>query len=109
MVRKVLLVLFGLLIVGRFGGCSQSGLAQSFTHLNLDANRISWERLSYQGKNRWSEAINLGPKINTGAAERFPSVTPDGKYLFFLRVSDGSDFYWVSAKIIETLKPEDLK
>ena len=57
----------------------------------------------------WTDPLSLGPKINTGAAERFPSVTPDGKYLFFLRVSDGSDFYWVSAKIIEMLKPEDLK
>lgn len=55
----------------------------------------------------WSDPINLGPKINTGATERFPSVTPDGKYLFFLRVSDGSDFFWVSAKIIENLKPKE--
>lgn len=57
----------------------------------------------------WSEPVNLGPKINTGATERFPSVTPDGKYLFFLRVSDGSDFCWVDAKIIEDLKPKELK
>jgi ankyrin repeat protein len=57
----------------------------------------------------WSEPKNLGPTINTGATERFPSVTPDGKYLFFLRVSDGSDFYWVDAKIIEDLKPKELK
>lgn len=52
----------------------------------------------------WSAPVNLGPKINTGATERFPSVTPDGRYIFFLRVSDGSDFFWVSARIIETLK-----
>ncbi len=57
----------------------------------------------------WSEPKNLGPKINTGATERFPSVTPDGKYLFFLRVSGGSDFCWVDAKIIEDLKPKELK
>ena len=57
----------------------------------------------------WSAPVNLGPKINTGATERFPSVTPDGRYLFFLRVSDGSDFFWVSTGIIETLKPEGSK
>jgi len=57
----------------------------------------------------WSEPVNLGPKINTGATERFPSVTPDGKYLFFLRVSDGSDFCWVSAKFIQDLRPKELK
>jgi len=57
----------------------------------------------------WSEPVNLGPKINMGATERFPSVTPDGKYLFFLRVSDGSDFCWVSAKFIQDLRPKELK
>jgi ankyrin repeat protein len=66
--------------------------------------------ISYRMKDgSWSQSINLGPKINTGATERFPSVSPDGKYLFFLRVSDGSDFYWVSSKIIENLKPEEMK
>lgn len=57
----------------------------------------------------WSAPVNLGPKINTGGHERFPSVTPDGKYLFFLRVNDGSDFYWTDAKIIEDLRPEAIK
>lgn len=64
--------------------------------------------ISYKMKDgSWCDPINLGPKINTEATERFPSVTPDGKYLFFLRVSDGSDFYWVSADIIENLKPKE--
>ena len=57
----------------------------------------------------WTKPINLGPKINTGGHERFPSVTPDGKYLVFLRVTDGSDIYWVDAKIIVDLKPKGLK
>jgi ankyrin repeat protein len=57
----------------------------------------------------WSECVNIGSKINSGGHERFPSVTPDGKYLFFCRVLDGSDFYWADAKIIEHLKPEALK
>jgi len=66
--------------------------------------------VSYRLKDgSWSEPVNLGPKINTAGQERFPSVTPDGKYLFFLRVSDGSDFFWVDAKIIEDLKPKGLK
>jgi hypothetical protein len=57
----------------------------------------------------WSEPVNLGPKINTGGHERFPSVSPDGQYLFFLRVSDGSDFYWTGAKIIEEFRPKESK
>ena len=64
----------------------------------------------YKLKNgSWSDPVNLGQSINAGGHERFPLVSPDGKYLFFLRVTDGSDFYWVDANIIEELKPEELK
>jgi hypothetical protein len=60
----------------------------------------------YRLKNgAWSNPVNLGPTVNSGATERFPCVTPDGRYLFFIRVADGSDFYWVDAKIIEEMKP----
>lgn len=31
----------------------------------------------------WQDPINLGEKINTNASEFNPSVTPDGKYLFY--------------------------
>jgi hypothetical protein len=84
--------------------------------------------------NSWTKAQNLGPEINDRFNERYPYVSPDGKYLFF--VSDKlneklekdtglkfteykelyqnpgnglSDIYWVSAKIIEDLKPDELK
>lgn len=54
----------------------------------------------------WTEAINLGKSINSGRQERFPYVSPDGKYLFFTRwVAPGNeDIMWMSAKIIEDLK-----
>ncbi len=57
----------------------------------------------------WTEAQNMGSLINTDMLERFPSISPDGKYLFFTRNkgSEISDFYWVSAKIIEELKPKE--
>ena len=35
-------------------------------------------------KGEWSKAINLGPKINKNNNERFPGISPDGKYLFFV-------------------------
>jgi hypothetical protein len=41
-------------------------------------------------------------------AEGFHSsvVTPDGRYLFFLRVSgDVNDVYWTDARIIDGLRP----
>ncbi|MHB8053932.1 MAG: hypothetical protein ACYDH3_01575 [Candidatus Aminicenantales bacterium] len=34
---------------------------------------------------------------------RFPSLSPDGKYLFFC--GDDGNIYWVNAKIIETFRP----
>ena len=60
----------------------------------------------------WGAAINMGDKINTASAENYPSVSPDGKYLFFDRRSGPRinglrhvDIYWVDAQIIETLRP----
>ncbi len=57
----------------------------------------------------WTEGVNLGGEINAGGYERFPLVTPDGRYLFFLRVTDGSDFFWVDARIIDDLRAKNLK
>ncbi len=33
----------------------------------------------------WGPAVNMGPGVNRARAERFPFVSPDGKYLFFNR------------------------
>lgn len=58
----------------------------------------------------WNTPINMGPKINSPAMERFPSVSPDGKYLFFASDRDksesktGFDYYWINAKIIDELR-----
>lgn len=59
----------------------------------------------------WGPAINLGDKINSPDAENYPSVSPDGKYLFFdRRTGSGDDrevaIYWVDAQIIEELRPK---
>lgn len=56
----------------------------------------------------WGPAINLGDKINTAASEKNPSVSPDGKFLFFDRRTKRGNadvtIYWVDAQIIETLR-----
>lgn len=65
--------------------------------------------ISYrQQDGSWGAAINLGDKINTDAWEASASVTPDGKYLFFHRItSPGNvDIFWVDAQVIEDLRPE---
>ena len=56
----------------------------------------------------WSKPINLGDKVNTEFDETCPSLTPDGKYLFFSRYDEAGDlsnFYWVSAEVIHRLNP----
>jgi len=54
----------------------------------------------------WTDAVSLGTTINTNQGERFPSVSPDGKVLFFTRwVARGNeDVMWVSAKVIDDIK-----
>jgi Tol biopolymer transport system component len=52
----------------------------------------------------WGTPINMGDQINTEKVERFPMVSPDGKYLFFMRHTPGQDIFWVSTEIIEELK-----
>jgi hypothetical protein len=47
--------------------------------------------------------LSLGSEINSSKNEGNSFVTADGKYLFFSR---GYDIYWVSAKIIEDLRPK---
>lgn len=56
-------------------------------------------------ENSWGEAINMGSDINQSNA-MFPSVTLDGKYLFFVsgRTGDiGYNPYWIDADIIDSL------
>ncbi len=78
----------------------------------------------------WTPGINLGPEVNTSSADKFPSLSPDGKYLFFVshRGAERSyvfsdmtyeelmrrnlgpqngegDVYWVSAEVIERVRP----
>jgi dipeptidyl aminopeptidase/acylaminoacyl peptidase len=54
----------------------------------------------------WTEPLNMGKQINSTGLERFPSVSPDGKYLFFTQATPGTDedVYWVSSGIIDRLR-----
>lgn len=80
----------------------------------------------------WTQAKNMGPKINTEYREVDPVVSFDGKYLFFrsnrrtgrphsdipvtysdiIQMTDSpgngwGDIYWVDAGVIEELRPDD--
>lgn len=67
--------------------------------------------ISFRNKDGlWSLPVNMGPKINSTAAERFAKLSPDGKYLFFgtnRNMSDsnwGFDIYWIDAKVIDEIR-----
>ena len=62
----------------------------------------------------WASPINLGNTINSRLNEKSPSITPDGKYLFFGRAErEGkiglANIYWVSTEVIHRLKPANFK
>ncbi|MFC2156570.1 MBL fold metallo-hydrolase [Acidobacteriota bacterium] len=49
----------------------------------------------------WGNAINLGEPVNSPATHLCPSLSPDGKYLFY---SSCRDIYWVSIEVLDKLK-----
>ena len=56
----------------------------------------------------WTDPVNMGPTINTSSDENCPMISPDGQYIFFLSFKSGKCHpYWVSAKIIDKLRPKE--
>ena len=49
----------------------------------------------------WIPAKNLGKTVNSKSGEFCPSITPDGKYLFFHR---NGKVFWVKSSILNKLK-----
>ena len=67
--------------------------------------------ISFQVDGAWTQPRNLGRPINSEYWDIYPSVSPDGKYLFFTRreswqASEDSDIYWVSAAFIDRLRDD---
>ena len=110
-----------------FGQAINSGKSNVHPFIAPDESYILWDSrrdsgfgnadiyISFrQQDGSWSEAINLGDKINTDTSESGARVTPDGKYLFFNRNMgftnsvkyEDVDIFWVDAQFIETLRPK---
>ncbi len=72
-----------------FDGESDSGFGENDLYISFNKNSV------------WTEAYNLGPEINTDQTEMCPSVSPDGKYLFFHRgvyvegEKEIGNIYWI--------------
>ena len=56
---------------------------------------------------KWGTPINLGDQVNIDKIERFPTLSPDGKYLFFMRHTETQDFFWVSTEIFDELRKKE--
>lgn len=88
---------------------SPDGSYLIFNRLSNSENSIGGDDLyiTFKMENgEWGEAINMGASVNTSDNDFGAKISPDGKYLLF---SSKGDVYWVSAKIIEDLKPAELK
>ncbi|WP_282124205.1 hypothetical protein [Algibacter mikhailovii] len=105
-----------------------SGTANAHPFIAPDESYMLWDSrrdngygmadiyISFRQKDgSWSQAMNLGDKVNTGASEYGASVTPDGKYLFFNRnvgkvnptdKYENTDIFWVDAQVIDSLRLE---
>jgi hypothetical protein len=59
---------------------------------------------------QWSAPVNLGKGLSTEYHERFPSVSRDGRFLFFVRAygevfgASNAEFYWVRASVLDRLR-----
>jgi len=69
---------------------------------NLQGNKDLY--ISYRNQDdSWTEPVDLGPLVNTWDDEWNPTVSPDGKYLFYGRgravdgTNENLDLYWVDA------------
>jgi len=65
--------------------------------------------ISYRKKDRtWTKAKNMGRRVNSEYGEICPSLSLDGKYLFFTSRRRGeADILWIDAGIIAELKPNN--
>jgi hypothetical protein len=51
---------------------------------------------------KWGEPINLGLKVNTNLVESSPTLSSDGRVLFFSR---NGDIWWVNSDVVQRLDP----
>lgn len=62
----------------------------------------------HNGDGSWTDPLNLGKEINSNAdAILCPTITPDGKYMFFTKLTfsnNTGNVYWVSTDFIDSFK-----
>ncbi|MGD9020879.1 MAG: hypothetical protein PVF46_03725, partial [Lysobacterales bacterium] len=90
-----------------FGGHAFIAPDQSFLLLDARADNSLGGGDIYvafpAGDGGWQKPVNLGPGVNSAFSESCPSLSADGKFLFFSRYDEEggeSQIYWVSAEVI---------
>ena len=94
-------------------------IARDGSYIIFTQSDTSYEHLCisfYKEDSQWTEPVNMdiaGASINISTYQNRPTLSPDGKFLFFnSHDSDNagiSDIYWVSTEAIENIRKEILK
>jgi hypothetical protein len=75
-----------------------------FSSSRPTTNEEMYLYISFKNSNgTWSIPQKINSAINFSGQARFPSISPDGKYLFFC--GDDGNIYWVSIQAISQLNP----
>jgi Tol biopolymer transport system component len=56
----------------------------------------------------WSPAINISERLDSLRSVRFPGLSPDGRWLFFVPAG-GENVHWVSSKILDGVGPGQVQ
>ncbi len=91
-----------------FGGHSFIAPDESFVLLDAEADDTRGKRDIYVAFERsgggWTRPVNLGDAVNIHYSETCPSLSADGKYLFFGRYDEEgelSNIYWIESFVID--------
>lgn len=69
--------------------------------------------ISYrQDDGKWTKSVNMGERVNSNRVDKWPIISAGGKILLFVsgrKLGENNQFYWIDARIIEDLRPKELK
>ena len=110
-------------IQGRVLSCRDSGIAlgghpfvapdESFVLVDSTASEDPESRdiyITFRNKDgSWSTPVSLGSEVNTEHFETCPSMSSDGRYIFFSRYNEPNqiaNIYWISSSILDPLREQ---
>lgn len=99
----------------KFGGHTFVAPDESFVLVDARADDSRGEGDIYvafaNADGGWTVPVNLGSGVNSEHAESCPSLSDDGKYLFFSRYDEPdkvAQIYWVDSGVIEAARQRQL-